>query len=238
MIVYAGQGIYAAFAAAAGACAAQWTPPPTQKAVVQECHRGIRTSIRSINRDIARQKSHEAALKSQIKSLAAKNGTTAHRDVMAKAYELRLYQTQTTKLYNYTAQLGALATELRSMSAVLSRRNAIVDATGLMRVMNALNPPAETLHTMRQFAKQMQAAGLINESVDEMFADRDEESTEATEVEINALIRDIVVGRPAPERKPVVVEHLEGEDPEIPEDEEKDDPEPLQMERRLEALKA
>jgi division protein CdvB (Snf7/Vps24/ESCRT-III family) len=244
MITYAGQGIYTAFAAAysatVGMCAAQWTPPPTQKMMIQECHRDIRKSVRTINREISKQKGVESSLKSQIKALHAKHCTVAHRDILAKAYELRFLQKHTNKMYNYVAQLQGVSNELRSMVAAMSRANAIVDSTGLMRTLNALNPPAESLHMMREFAKQMQTAGLLNESVEGMFADRDDEAEEATDTEINTLIHNIVTNKPAPERKPIVIESLEGDfDADTPEDEEQEkDPEPLRMEKRLEALKS
>lgn len=231
MVAYAGQGIYALFAAVAGMCAAPFEPPVTQRELIRKCHRDILKAVRELNRQIVKQKNAQASLKSQIRALHAKN---AQRDVMAKAYELRFAQVHLTKLHKYAAQLQGVSNELRMMSAQMTRANAIVDTTNLMRVMSAVQPPVECMHVMREFAKQMQTAGLVDASVEEMFSGAEEETDETSDIEINALIREVVAKKP---RKEVVVEPIRDDD-DVPLTEESEDPEPQEMRQRIEALRA
>jgi charged multivesicular body protein 3 len=240
LLLSVSQGIYGLAISAFGMCAAQWTPGPTQRQIIDACHRSIVKSVREMNREITKQKTVQSSLASQIRALVAKNGPNARRDILAKAYELRFNQNHSQKLYTYCAQLARVANEMGVMKAQLLRQNAIVESTNLMRIMAAIQPPSECVGLMREFSLQMQKAGLVDETVTELFTETTEDTLEMDDVEIDRLIADICTNKPQTiKQQPIVIEKDESVPDEDDDDNIKEDAPEIQiMEKRLEALRS
>ncbi|KAI6196802.1 hypothetical protein M3Y94_01152100 [Aphelenchoides besseyi] len=133
---------------------------------VRELQRKLRHEINGIKRQINRMDMEEEKVKRQIKD-AAKKG---HKDVclvLAKS----LVQSRKTKnrMHMSCTQINSILMHMQHQVSTIRMAGAIQQSSEVMKTMQQLIKVPEIMQTMREMSKELTAAGIMEEMIEDTF---------------------------------------------------------------------
>jgi len=137
---------------------------PTVKEQVKETRRTVERGQREIARDAQQLDREEARLKLQIKE-AAKRGADGEVKVLAK--QIVRLRSQKERMTNMRAQLGTVKTTAVTMGATATVAETVGKTTTTMKSVNKQMDPGKLRNQMVEMQRQMAAAGVTEEMMDE-----------------------------------------------------------------------
>lgn len=155
----------------------------------KEWKREIQKEARSIDKDITKlQREEEKAMK-ECKKLA-KSGHVSSVKILAK----QVVQTRKSieRMYLAKAQLNSVTMQLQTSVSMLKMTNCISKSTEIMTAMNQLVKLPEISQTMREMAREMAKAGLVQELVDDTLSSMEPEGLESdVDIEVEKIIQQL-----------------------------------------------
>src|SRR3990172_3879078 len=170
-------------------------PQKDAREMVRECERELRKQVREQERAIYQYKLHNDRLKAKIVAMKKAGKTNKNRDMLAAAHEMLFIRRDMARSYEFGAHLKSLGNEIASQRSQMGRDQLIADTAGIIRIFGAMNPPAECFANMKEFAKQMEKAGLANEEASAIFdrtLDPTDDDVETENAKLEILINDVV----------------------------------------------
>lgn len=139
----------------------------------REWQRQIRAEGRRLERDANKIRQEEAKLKQEIKNEAKRGASPA--SIQSLVRQVVRQQKAVKRIEQTQKSLHALSIHMTAAMAAASTGVALKMSAGIMKEMNALTNVSETQHIMEDMRRSMMQADLMEEMLDEGFAESDDE---------------------------------------------------------------
>mmetsp|Transcript_52109 Transcript_52109/g.82718 ORF Transcript_52109/g.82718 Transcript_52109/m.82718 type:complete len:221 (+) Transcript_52109:70-732(+) len=150
------------------------------KEKAKEWQRQIRSECRRLDRDINKIKQEEGKLKKEIEAMAKKGQKDS---VITLTKQVVRSRNSARRLERTKVSLNSVSLHLTNSIATMSTATSLKMSAGVMREMNRLMNVPEIAQTMQAMQKEMAKAEIVDEMMEEAFADEDDEGEVDKEVE-------------------------------------------------------
>ena len=183
-------------------------PQKTPEEQAKEWKKTLKKQERSLERDISKIQAAEKTAMKECKKLATKGQEKAAKMLAREVVNTRK---AITRLHASKAQINSVCMNLQMSIGMLKMQGVLGKSAEIMGSMNKLMNMPELASTMKDMAKEMMRAGLIDEMMEETMAmaDPDELEMEA-DAEVNKIFAELTSqiltpGTTALTDKPVIV---------------------------------
>ena len=162
----------------------------------KEWRRALAKEQRKLERDIAKTKQEENKILKECKKLA-KSGEMKACKTLAKS----VAQSRKTRdrMQMAIAQMNSVSLTLQSRVSMMKVAGVLDKSTELMHTMNSLIKLPELSATMREMAREMEKAGLVEEIVADAFDALDGEGLdEEADIEVEKIVAELTAEVLAP----------------------------------------
>uniref|UniRef100_A0A0A9XQ08 Charged multivesicular body protein 2b-B n=1 Tax=Lygus hesperus TaxID=30085 RepID=A0A0A9XQ08_LYGHE len=163
---------------------------PTAKELQRENEKALRKAGRDVNRDRAYLEREEKKLMADIR-IEASRGNHAGAKVLAG--QLVKVRKQKTRTFGMNSKIQSVSSHNRMMTSNVAMADAMSNTASTMKNMNDLMKPEEVaakLKNFQQAAMKMDMTDeMINDTLDDIFADSDEE--QETDAVVNQVLDEI-----------------------------------------------
>jgi len=145
----------------------------------REWQRQIRGECRRLDRDINRIRQEEAKLKREIEMLAKKGNYSSVRTLAGQVVRSR---NAVRRLERVKCSLSAVNLHLTTATATMATGSSVKMSAKVMKEMNGLMDVPEMHETIQKMRREMAKAEIMDEMIEEGFADSDVEEEADAEV--------------------------------------------------------
>jgi charged multivesicular body protein 3 len=179
-------------------------PQQTPEEQGKEWKKKLRREGTKIDRNIRRIDAEVKKIENECKKLASKGRKNA---ALILVKQIAATRKQITRMYTAKAQLNSVSTNLQLSISQMKLQGILGKSTTILHEMNELAKLPEMTETMKDMAKEMMRAGIIEESLDDAFATMEpDDLEEESDAELNKLFAEITAeklsGTAAPTGKP------------------------------------
>jgi len=160
----------------------------------QEWQKGVKKEMRQIDRDIQALDREERKHIAECKKLAGRD----KKAMLITAKSIVQSRRAKEQMYTTRAHMNAMQMQLASQASMLKVAGAVGKSSEVMKSLNALMKVGELSAQMREFAREMEKAGLVEEMVGEALEEAmggDEVEAEA-EGEVTKILMEVVPDMP------------------------------------------
>lgn len=169
-----------------------FAPKPDPVELAKEWKRKLQKEARAIDREITNIKRQEDRAMKECKALAKANRLPAAK-ILAK--EIVRTRKMVERMYMAKAQLNSVSNTLQTSVSMIKMKGCIEKSAEIMGSMNKLVNVKEISETMRDMAREMERAGLVDEIIGETMDSMDEEGVDAeADREVDKVITEITAG--------------------------------------------
>eukprot|EP00403_Amphidinium_massartii_P042957 CAMPEP_0178455508 /NCGR_PEP_ID=MMETSP0689_2-20121128/45950_1 /TAXON_ID=160604 /ORGANISM="Amphidinium massartii, Strain CS-259" /LENGTH=235 /DNA_ID=CAMNT_0020081555 /DNA_START=21 /DNA_END=729 /DNA_ORIENTATION=+ len=162
----------------------------SNKEVLREWQRKLRSEIRTLERSIRKIEQEEEKLKRQAKQMAKEGGDKQAITMLAKS--LVRSRKAKDRLYTCRSVMSSTCSELSTIAATMSLADSMQKST--MQQVNSLVNVPELHESITEMQKEMMKAGLIEEMMDEGMEAMDmPDMEEQTAEEIDKILDELAV---------------------------------------------
>lgn len=162
------------------------------KEQAREWKRKLNKEIRSLDRDITSLKRAEDKAVAECKKLASTGNVKAAK-ILAK--EIVNTRKSAERMHAAKAQLNSVQMQLQTTVSMLKVQGIMGKSVEIMQVMNQLVNIPELSATMRDMAKEMERAGLIDELIGETMESLDAEGVDTqADAQVDQVLRELTQG--------------------------------------------
>jgi len=163
----------------------------TVEEYVKDWKRQLQKEERNLDRSIREIEVAEKKTTLEIKRLAKKKDTGAAK-ILAK--ELVRSRKARERLYTSKATLSGVSMQLTQQMATLKMQKTLTKSTQIMHGMNQLVKLPQLNHVMMAMSREMEKAGLIEETIDDVMEDPDID--EEADVQLDMVLDEILGDMP------------------------------------------
>jgi len=149
------------------------------KEKARDWQRQIRGEMRHLDRDMNKIRQEETKLKREIESHAKKGNLSSVRTLAQQVVRSR---TAIGRLERVKCSVSAVNLHLTTATATMATGSSMKMSAKVMKDMNQLMDVPELQGTMQKMRKEMAKAEIVDEMIEESFADSDVEDTVDVEV--------------------------------------------------------
>jgi len=161
----------------------------TPEELAKEWKRKLKQESRACDREVRRIEREEAKVKRQLKQ-AAKHGDKY--EIQTYARELVQSRKAKNRLHTAKANLNSIQLKIGQQMSEYKVLGAMKKSSAVMKMMNDVMSVPEMQKTMRDMAKEMEKAGMIEELAEDTMQDAFEVDSDEEDEVIEDVLRDVL----------------------------------------------